>query len=100
MDKTTDLSDQYSDAQILPPDLRDFGGIAAFAGTAVTVKCFEDNSRIKELSQTPGNGKVLVVDGGASSRSSAAKGRSAFACRSAPRRSTPVIASWPIRTAS
>ena len=33
-----------------------------------TVKCFEDNSRVKELLATDGTGKVLVVDGGASMR--------------------------------
>ena len=32
------------------------------------MKCFEDNSRVKELLATPGAGKVLVVDGGASMR--------------------------------
>ena len=34
----------------------------------VTVKCFEDNSRVKELLATPGDGRVLVVDGGGSLR--------------------------------
>ncbi len=34
----------------------------------VTVKCFEDNSRVKELLATAGEGRVLVVDGGASMR--------------------------------
>jgi regulator of ribonuclease activity A len=32
------------------------------------VKCFEDNSRVKETLATPGKGKVLVVDGGGSLR--------------------------------
>jgi len=68
MEKTTDLSDRYPDAGILPFELRNFGKSVQFSGPAVTVKCFEDNSRIKELSQTPGNGKVLVVDGGGSTR--------------------------------
>ena len=45
---------------------RSFGGRAAFAGEIVTVKCFEDNSRVKETLATPGKGKVLVVDGGGS----------------------------------
>jgi regulator of ribonuclease activity A len=36
----------------------------------VTVKCFEDNSRVKELVETTGdhNNKVLVIDGGGSDR--------------------------------
>ncbi|PKM22874.1 MAG: ribonuclease activity regulator protein RraA [Gammaproteobacteria bacterium HGW-Gammaproteobacteria-14] len=45
-----------------------FGGRKAFSGQAVTVKCFEDNSRVKEILATDGHGKVLVVDGGASLR--------------------------------
>lgn len=45
-----------------------FGGHKSFGGQAVTVKCFEDNSRVKELLATAGNGKVLVVDGGGSMR--------------------------------
>ena len=32
------------------------------------MKCFEDNSRVKEHLATPGVGKVLVVDGGGSLR--------------------------------
>ena len=34
----------------------------------VTVRCFEDNSRVKEVLATDGRGKVLVVDGGGSQR--------------------------------
>lgn len=45
-----------------------FGGRKRFAGEAVTVKCHEDNSRVKETLATPGRGKVLVVDGGGSLR--------------------------------
>jgi regulator of ribonuclease activity A len=45
-----------------------FGGREAFGGEIVTVKCHEDNSRVKELLATPGQGKVLVVDGGGSLR--------------------------------
>lgn len=66
---TCDMSDQHEDvAQIAPPLFRDFGGRAQFHGRAVTVKCFEDNSRVKELLATPGHGHVLVVDGGGSTR--------------------------------
>ena len=66
---TCDLSDLFSDeARVLPPLFRDFGHRTTFKGVAVTVKCFEDNSRIKEVLATPGQGKVLVVDGGGSIR--------------------------------
>ena len=65
---TTDLCDQHPEAAVLPAGFNDYGGVTTFDGTALTVKCFEDNSRIKELSQTPGLGRVLVVDGGGSLR--------------------------------
>ena len=68
MRSTCDLSDQLPDALVAAPVLRDFGGRRAFSGRAVTVKCFEDNSRIKELLATRGEGRVLVVDGGGSLR--------------------------------
>lgn len=67
--KTTDLCDEFgANAKVLLPIFQDLGGRADFQGRAVTVKCFEDNSRIKELSTAPGEGKVLVVDGGGSDR--------------------------------
>lgn len=69
MKPTCDLFDEYgARLRVLPPVLTDFGRTLQFHGPAVTVKCFEDNSRIKELVNTPGNGQVLVVDGGGSTR--------------------------------
>jgi regulator of ribonuclease activity A len=66
---TSDLYDQFGERlRVLPPRFQDFGGRVRFAGEVVTVRCFEDNSRIKELLGTPGVGKVLLVDGGASAR--------------------------------
>lgn len=47
---------------------RSFGGREAFGGPLDTVKCFEDNSRLKEQLASRGDGKVLVVDGGGSLR--------------------------------
>lgn len=67
--KTTDLCDEYGDtARVLGPLFTDFGGRSEMAGPAVTIRCFEDNSRIKELSLEPGEGRILVVDGGGSDR--------------------------------
>jgi regulator of ribonuclease activity A len=54
--------------RVLPPVFQSYGGRAAFAGTVVTVKCFEDNTSVKALLEGPGQGRVLVVDGGASLR--------------------------------
>jgi regulator of ribonuclease activity A len=66
---TCDLYDRFeAEAQVPEVALRDFGGATAFSGRIVTVKTFEDNSRIKDLSATPGEGRVLVVDGGGSLR--------------------------------
>ena len=53
---------------MLPPQFRDFGGHAHFAGSVVTVQCLDDNSLVKAASEGPGDGRVLVVDGGASLR--------------------------------
>ena len=65
---TPDLCDAYRAVRVLTPMFKSFGGRSSFGGQVVTVKCFEDNSRVKELLATAGTGKVLVVDGGGSLR--------------------------------
>jgi regulator of ribonuclease activity A len=66
---TADLYDQYEQTLgVCEPVFRDFGGRAAFFGPVSTVKCFEDNSRIKEALAEPGEGRVLAVDAGGSMR--------------------------------
>jgi regulator of ribonuclease activity A len=66
---TTDLSDAYPDAiQVAEPIFRDFGGQRAFRGAIATVKLFEDNALVRTMLETPGAGRVLVVDGGGSMR--------------------------------
>lgn len=68
-DSTCDLYDRFeATARVADPVFRDFGARTKFSGVAVTVKCFEDNSKVKELLATSGAGKVLVVDGGGSLR--------------------------------
>jgi regulator of ribonuclease activity A len=68
-ESTCDLYDTLgAGARVLPPVFLDFGGRPRFRGVIVTVRCFEDNSRVKEILATPGSGKVLVVDGGGSQR--------------------------------
>jgi regulator of ribonuclease activity A len=54
--------------RVLPPVFHSYGGAAAFAGPVSTVKCFEDNTLVKAAVDSPGQGRVLVVDGGASLR--------------------------------
>ena len=66
---TTDLCDQFSsEIEVCALPLRDFGSKRAFAGPIATIKCFEDNSRVRELVAERGEGRVLVVDAGGSQR--------------------------------
>jgi len=66
---TPDLCDEYPDlVQVLTPMLQNFGGVDSFGGEIVTVKCFEDNSIVKEQVGLSGQGRVMVVDGGGSMR--------------------------------
>ena len=67
--KTTDLCDEHADSlRIMAPLFGDYGGRNGFSGQIQTVKTFEDNSRVAELLDTPGEGQVLVVDGAGSMR--------------------------------
>lgn len=71
---TTDLCDAHEprlldgSLRVLSPGLIALGGRIEFAGSAVTLKLFEDNSLIASIVRTPGEGRVLVVDGGGSVR--------------------------------
>lgn len=65
---TPDLCDEHPEVTVLEPLFSNFGGISNFYGKAVTIKCFEDNSMVKKLAAEPGQGRVMVVDGGASER--------------------------------
>lgn len=66
---TADLYDQYGDQlQSISIQFQDFGGRLSFHGPARTIKCHEDNGLVKETLSFPGNGAVLVVDGGGSLR--------------------------------
>jgi regulator of ribonuclease activity A len=64
-----DICDEFPDeVQVLDPLFSDFGKKRRFSGEIVTIKCFEDNSLVRDLVGTPGNGRVIVVDGGGSLR--------------------------------
>jgi regulator of ribonuclease activity A len=70
---TCDLCDAHENdpvpiLQPLAPVFLDLGGVTRFSGPVATVRCFEDNTRIREAVDSPGEGRVLVVDGGASVR--------------------------------
>lgn len=69
LDLLPDLCDEHADLlQVADPLFRDYGGKPLFHGQAVTLSCFEDNSLVRELVSHPGQGKVMVIDGGGSLR--------------------------------
>lgn len=43
-----------------------YGGRHQFQGLVSTLRCLEDNALLRSVVQEPGNGRVLVVDGGGS----------------------------------
>jgi regulator of ribonuclease activity A len=64
-----DICDQFpDDISVLEPLFTEFGKPRSFCGEIVTIKCFEDNSLVRDLVRTPGKGRVIVVDGGGSMR--------------------------------
>lgn len=66
---TPDLCDEYPElVRVLEPMMKNYGGRQSFGGEIVTIKCFEDNSLVREKVAQPGKGKVLVVDAGGSKR--------------------------------
>lgn len=65
---TPDLCDEHSELQVLTSCFMSYGRRTHFSGEIVTIKCFEDNSLVKEQVSMPGNNRVLVVDAGGSTR--------------------------------
>lgn len=66
---TSELCDIYTDlVDVLEPIFSNYGGRNSFGGRVVTIKCFESNGLIKQIANTDGAGKVMVIDGGGSTR--------------------------------
>ena len=66
---TSELCNVYADLiDVLEPIFSNYGGRSSVGGKVVTIKCFESNGLIHKILQTDGNGKVLVIDGGGSTR--------------------------------
>lgn len=66
---TTDLADAHPDkvrACVLP--FKNFGGLTAYFGQIRTVVCYEDSKLVQQVIREPGNGRILVIDGGGSPR--------------------------------
>ena len=66
---TADLYDERGEElESLALQFQSVGGHSHFSGPVRTVRCFEDNALVKATLSTPGQGAVLVVDGGGSLR--------------------------------
>jgi len=66
---TADLVDAHSEiVKSCEAQFRQYGGRIRFHGPIRTLESVEDNALIKQTLSTPGNGAVLVIDGGASLR--------------------------------
>lgn len=71
---TTDLCDTHEaqladgSVRVVAPLFRSYGGKIAFHGPVATLKLFEDNGLVRKVLESPGNGRVLVIDGGSSLR--------------------------------
>ena len=69
MTATADILDEHGDrASVCTIAFERFGGRRAFEGRISTVRCDEDNVLLRRCLTEPGNGRVLVVDGGGSRR--------------------------------
>ena len=66
---TTDLCDaNESLVRVVEPMFNSFGGRSNFFGRIATLKLYEDNSLVRKVLESPGDGRVLVIDGGGSLR--------------------------------
>lgn len=66
---TSQLCDTYADLiDVIDPIFSNYGGRHSFGGKVVTIKCFEGTGLIEQIVATDGAGKVLVIDGGGSTR--------------------------------
>lgn len=66
---TSELCDTFAEhVDVLDPIFEHYGGTTSFGGQVQTVKCFEDNALITTILQQDGRGRVLVIDGGGSTR--------------------------------
>lgn len=66
---TSQLCDTYADlVDVVDPIFSNYGGRHSFGGKVVTIKCFEGTGLIEKIVATDGTSKVLVIDGGGSTR--------------------------------
>ncbi len=69
---TADLADAYGDRlRVCDVQFTSYVAVRSFAGRVQADSCQDDNALLHELLRVPGDGCVVVVDGGASLRSTA-----------------------------
>lgn len=69
MISTADLYDAHPDlVRVCETQFRSYGGVTSFCGPCATIAAFEDHTPVLKMLQTPGEGRVLVVDGQGSLR--------------------------------
>ena len=79
---TADLCDGYPElVQVADPVFREYGALAKFSGPIETLRVFEDNALVREVLESEGKGRVLVIDGGGSQRCALVGGRLASVAR-------------------
>ena len=94
---TTDLCDDHAamlddgTLAVLPPVYRAFGQRVRFSGPATTLQVFEDNALVRSTLETPGQGHVLVIDGGGSLRRALVGGQLGVLADIHPRAATQVF---------
>ncbi|MBC3765953.1 ribonuclease E activity regulator RraA [Neptunicella marina] len=66
---TSELCDLFADSvDVVEPMFVSYGGRRSYGGEITTIKCFESRGLIEKVLQQPGQGKVLLIDGGGSTR--------------------------------
>lgn len=64
---TADICDELGTAAaVCATPLRHYGSRRLFSGQVATVRCLEDNALVRSALGEPGDGRILVVDGGGS----------------------------------
>jgi regulator of ribonuclease activity A len=73
---TADLCDGYPElVQVAEPVFREYGGLSKFSGPIDTLSVLEDNALVRQVLESAGGGRVLVIDGGGSLRAALVGGR-------------------------
>jgi regulator of ribonuclease activity A len=74
---TSDVCDEYGESALVPDGIlwKNYGGTKKYCGYAVTMKCSDDNTWVKEMIESSiGEGKVLVIDAGGNTKSASLGG--------------------------